>query len=61
MHEGLCLFMGQVNKRVERAGAGVLVECSPAMVLGELLSEKWLASFVKCAKQPVVRGWGACV
>lgn len=47
----VCLFFGQVSKKVERAGAALAVEQSLAMVLGELFSRKWLEPFVKCVEE----------
>lgn len=38
-------------KRVEGAGAALPIERSLSRVLGVLLSEEWLASFVKCVRR----------
>lgn len=39
-------FLKQVSEGVERAGAAVRVERSPATELDELLVEEWPVSFV---------------
>lgn len=49
--DGVCLFLGQVSERVERAGAAMPVERLLATVLGELSTAKWLVSFANCVRE----------
>lgn len=48
-----CAFLGQMSAGVEKTRAAVPLECSLARLLGEPLSEKWLASFVNGVRERV--------
>lgn len=51
MLDGVCLLLGQMRERAERAEAALRAECSLDRILGELLNKKWLASLVECVRE----------